>query len=181
MAALAPVTVSVVNGMESSVLGPISVGVVVDAITAVQGTTRMIAPRSRRALHMAAKRGLLLVAHRGGVLIGWAMGEPSGPGVVELGSLYVVPESRDGVAMRDLTALGTSLRPTSVVVTMDRRFAQWLRNEWGFEQSTLWGVTCATRGAFLARRLAPWRLIAAIRHVTEGSPCYLIRREVDGL
>ena len=155
---------------------PAVVEALVDAIVAAQCTTLAVAPRSRRALRRAAARGMLIAAHRGEVLIGWAIAEPSGRGVVELGSLYVVPDSRDGRAVRELTALGTALSGTAVVVTMDPRFATWLRREWDFEPSTLWRVVLLTRGAFLARRLALRRLVAALRHVTAGSPRYLVRR-----
>lgn len=171
MAAVTPVTAAVVSGDASAVI---------DAIIAGQRATNAVAPRSRRALRRAASRGLLLAAHSGDSLIGWAIAEPSGTGVVELGSLYVVPERRDGSAVRELTALGTSLSGTSVVVTMDQRFAQWLQREWAFAPSSLWGVTRVTRGAFLARRLAPWRLVAAVRHVAAGSPHYLVRRDPGG-
>lgn len=171
MAALAPVTVSVVSGGSSAVTDAI-----VEAIVAAQRTTRAVAPRSRRALHRAASRGLLIAAHSSEALIGWVIAEPSGPCVVELGSLYVLPERRDGLAVRELTALGTALSGTSVVVTMDARFARWLQREWGFAQSSLWGVTRVTRGMFIIRRLAPWRLVAALRHVASGSPHYLVRR-----
>ena len=170
MAALVPVTAGIVSGA-----GLADVEAVVDAIVAAQRTTQAVAPRSRRALRRAATHGRLMVAHRGEELIGWAIAEPSGRGVVELGSLYVVPDSRDGRAVRELTALGTALSGTAVVVTMDPRFALWLRREWDFEPSTLWRVVLLTRGAFLARRLAPRRLVAALRHVTAGSPQYLVR------
>lgn len=170
MAAVTPVIAGVVSGEASAVI---------DAIIAVQRTTSAVAPRSRRVLRLAARRGLLIAAHSGVSLVGWAIAEPCGKGVVELGSLYVLPDRRDGSAVRELTALGTSLSGTSVVVTMDRRFAQWLRREWAFAPSNLWGVTRATRGMFLLRRLAPWRLTAAVRHVAAGSPHYLIRSETS--
>ncbi len=170
MADVTPVAAGVVSGTVPAV-----VEAIVDAIVAAQRTTLAVAPRSRRALRRAAARGMLIAAHRGEDLIGWAIAEPSGRGVVELGSLYVVPTSRDGLALRELTALGTALSSTAVVVTMDPRFAVWLRREWDFESSTLWRVVLLTRGAFLARRLAPWRLVAALRHVTAGSPHYLVR------
>ena len=170
MAAVAPVVASVVNSDTTAV-----VDAIVDAIVRAQRSTTSIAPRSRRALHKAADRGLLIAAHRGGVLVGWAIAEPSGAGVVELGSLFVLPGVRDGYAVRELTALGTALSGTCVVVTMDARLARWLRREWDFAPSTLWEVIKVTRGTFLVRRLAPWRLVAALRHVATGSPHYLIR------
>lgn len=171
MVAVTPVTAAVVTSGASAV---------VEAVLRAQRTTDAVAPRSRRALRRATRRGLLIAAHREGALVGWAIAEPSGRGVVELGSLYVLPDSRDGRALRALTALGTSLGDTSVVVTMDARFARWLRREWGFAPSTLWGVVRVTRGAFLARRVAPWRLVAALRHVAAGSPHYLVRASVGG-
>lgn len=131
--------------------------------------------RSRRALRAAARRGRLLVAYRADALAGWALAEPCGRGVNELGFLVVLPGFRDGVALRELTAAAVGLRRWSVVVTMDERFARWVIDEWGFVRTSLGGVTCRSRGMFVLRRLAPSRLRTALSRVSAGSPIYLIR------
>lgn len=131
--------------------------------TAPAGAT--VAPRSRRALSRAAREGRLLAAERDGELAGWVLVEPCVPGTVELGGMYVLPRHRQGEVFRALTAAALSLHPRALVVTMDARFAAWLVREHGFTRSSLWGLTLASWGMFLWRRVAPWRLRAALAHV----------------
>lgn len=124
-----------------------------------------VAPRSRRTLNRAARQGRLLCAERDGELAGWVLVEPCRPGTVELGGMYVLPRHRQGDVFRTLTAAALSLHPRALVVTMDARFAAWLVREHGFTRSSLWGLTLASWGMFLWRRVAPWRLRAALAHV----------------
>lgn len=147
----------------------------VDAILEVQAADPAVAPRSRSWLQRAASKGLVLAAYEDGELAGWALSEPCTRTTTELGGLYVLPRHRDGLAVRALTRAGLALTPRSVVVTMDGRFARWLLSDWGFRETTLTGIVRASRGMFLARRLAPWRLRAAVSHVRSAKPRYLVR------
>ncbi len=150
-------------------------GALIDAIIAVQAADATVAPRSRRWLERAVGKGLVLAAHVDGELAGWALSEPCTRTTTELGGLYVVPAHRDGLVVRELTRAGLALTPRSVVVTMDGRFARWLLADWGFRETTLGGMVRASRGMFLVRRLAPWRLRAAVGHVRAAQPRYLVR------
>lgn len=152
-------------------------GALVEAILAVQAADAAVAPRSRAWLQRAARKGLVLAAYDDGELAGWALSEPCTRTTTELGGLYVLPGHRDGLVVRALTRAGLALTPRSVVVTMDGRFARWLLADWGFRETTLAGIVQASRGVFLIRRLAPWRLRAAVGHVRAAKPRYLIRDE----
>ncbi len=106
--------------------------------------------------------------------VGWVIAEPCTPRTTELGGMFVLAEHRDGNAFRQITAYALAMQPRSIVVTMDSRFAAWLLRTWDFTETTLWGVTRASAGVFLWRRLSPWRLRAALRHVANAKPRYLI-------
>lgn len=151
------------------------VNAVVERIIAASARVPEVTLRSRGRLLAAARNRRLLVAQSADAVAGWALAEPCGPGVNELGLLVVLPGFRDGDALRELTAVGVGLRRWSVVVTMDERFARWLVADWGFVRTGLRGITLKTRGMFLLRRLAPSRLRAALARVKGGSPIYLIR------
>ena len=147
----------------------------VSTILATQLTDAAVAPRSRRSLERAAKAGRIVAAYGPDEsLVGWVLSEPCIPGTTELGAMYVLPQHRDGKAFRQLTTMALGLRPRSIVVTMDGRFAQWLLNEWQFRESTLWGVAKASWGVFVLRRLSPRRLRAAFVHVRDAKPRYLV-------
>jgi hypothetical protein len=147
----------------------------VATILAAQQADATVAPRSRRALTRAAGSGRLVAAYdHAGTPVGWVLSEPCTPRTTELGAMYVLPGHRDGKAFRELTTYALAMRPKSIVVTMDGRFAQWLLDEWHLTETTLWGVTRASAGVFLVRRLAPWRLRAALGHVKQATPRYLI-------
>lgn len=149
--------------------------ILVDAIMAAQQADASVAPRSRRALARGARTGRLVVAYDSeGQPVGWVLSEPCTARTTEWGAMYVVAQYRDGRAFRQLTAYALAMRPRSIVVTMDQRFADWLLREWNFTESSLWGVTAASAGVFLWRRMAPWRLVAALRHVAGSAPRYLI-------
>jgi hypothetical protein len=167
---------------------------VVEAILAAQRSDPAVAPRSRAWLMRAARRGCIIAAydaathdaaphdaapHDTASLVGWVLSEPCTPHTTELGGLYVLPGSRDGEVVRELTRAGLALRPRSLVVTMDPRFAQWLLADWDFTEITLPGMVRASRGMFLVRRLSPWRMRAALGHVRTGQPRYLIREAND--
>lgn len=152
------------------------VNALVDAIMRAQEADDAVAPRSRRSLARAARRGRILAAYRDAQpqAVGWVLVEPCTSRTAELGGLYVIPAHRDGHAFRAITRAALALRPRSIVVTMDARFADWLGREWHMRETTLWGATRASGGMFLLRRLAPGRVRAALRHATQGTPRYLI-------
>ena len=148
---------------------------VVEQILAASAQIPEVTVRSRRGLRSAAREQRLLVAYRDDAVAGWALAEPCGREVNELGLLVVLPGFRDGAALRELTSAGVSLRRWSVVVTMDQRFARWLISDWGFVRTGLRGMIAKSRGMFLLRRISPGRLWTAVSRVSGGTPIYLIR------
>lgn len=134
-----------------------------------------ITPRPLRELRRALRAGRLVVAEEGEELLGWFLSEPCGPGLHELGYLFVEPGARGAGVLHELLLTGFALDEVAVAVTFRADFAALLQRKYGFRRSSLGGVIVASRGWFLWRRLAPRRLVTALQRTSAGGAHYLIR------
>jgi phytol kinase len=122
-----------------------------------------ITARSLSSLERALADGRLVVASDGDEIVAWFLSEPSGPGVHELGFLYVEPQRRSEAILPAMLDLALTLDDTAVAVTFRADFAAWLIGSRGFRRATLGEVARMSRGRFLWHRLAPRRLWIALR------------------
>jgi len=148
---------------------------IADAVVARASSEPQITARPRRTLLRALRHGRLVVAFDGADLVGWFLSEPCGPGVHELGFIFVAPEARADAVLLDLLDAALAIEPRAVAVTFNPSFARWLIGSRGFRRVSLAGVTRVSRGWFLARRLAPGRLSTALRRTTAAEAWYLVR------
>jgi hypothetical protein len=147
---------------------------IADAVIARASAEPEITARPRRTLLRALRHGRLVVAFDGAELVGWFLSEPCGPGVHELGFIFVAPAARGDAVLLDLLDAAVAIEPRAVAVTFNPSFARWLIRSRGFRRVSLAGVTRVSRGWFLARRLAPGRLSTALRRTTAAEAWYLV-------
>ena len=152
-------------------------GRVVAEILALAATDSHITARSARSLRRALRGDRLVVAfgdEDDQAVVGWFLSEPCGPGVHELGFIFVDPSVRGHAVFIDLLDLALAIDGRAVSVTFRADFASWLIRSRGFRRVTLGEAARVSRGWFLLRRLAPGRLGTALRRTSSGEAWYLV-------
>jgi hypothetical protein len=134
-----------------------------------------ITPRPLRTLERALRRGRLVVALDGDRVAGWFLSEPCGPGVHELGFIFVDRGLRGDGVFLEMLDLALALEPRAVSVTFRPSFARWLIRARGFRRVSLAEAAVASRGLFVLRRFAPGRLGVALHRTSEAEAWYLVR------
>jgi hypothetical protein len=119
-----------------------------------------------------------VVARDGEAIVSWVLSESCGPGIHELGYLFVEPSHRSGAVFLEIVDAAISLRPRAIMVTTNRRFADWLIHTGRFRRVGLVGILAASRGMFAVRRLAPRRFAEARRQVRSARPIFLFHEKV---
>ena len=149
-------------------------GRVVAEILALAATDPHITARSARSLRRALRDDRLVVAFDDESVAGWFLSEPCGPGVHELGFIFVHPSVRGDAVFIDMLNLALAIDGRAVSVTFRADFAGWLIRSKGFRRVGLGEATRLSRGWFLLRRLAPGRLGTALRRTSSGEAWYLV-------
>ena len=149
-------------------------GCVVAEILALAATDSHITARSARSLRRALRDDRLIVAFDDEAVVGWFLSEPCGPGVHELGFIFVDPSVRGRAVFIDMLTLALAIDGRAVSVTFRADFAGWLIRSRGFRRVTLGEAARVSRGWFLLRRLAPGRLGTALRRTSSGEAWYLV-------
>jgi len=154
---------------------------VVEQILALAATDGHITARPARSLRRALRDDRLVVAFDGEAVafdgeavVGWFLSEPCGPGVHELGFIFVHPSVRGDAVFIEMLNLALAIEGRAVSVTFRADFAGWLIRSKGFRRVGLGEATRLSRGWFLLRRLAPGRLGTALRRTSSGEAWYLV-------
>lgn len=147
---------------------------VVEQILELAATDGHITARPARSLRRALRDDRLVVAFDGEAVVGWFLSEPCGPGVHELGFIFVHPSVRGDAVFIEMLNLALAIEGRAVSVTFRADFAGWLIRSKGFRRVSLGEATRLSRGWFLLRRLAPGRLGTALRRTSSGEAWYLV-------
>lgn len=149
---------------------------VIGAIVKVAKTSPDITPRSHKTLQTLAKRGKIAVAFDGKKTVGWLIAEPLGTSIEELGMAYVLTDYRRKDILKRLIEILEDRCQTQVFATYIPEIVTHMKTVHGFEKSTLAGVTLATKGRFLTKRLSP-KVIKSIGSRLNKAPAYYALRK----
>lgn len=161
--------VSVITEINSSNLES-----VINKIQNVCRSEPNLSPRPKNQLISAYQQSRLLLAMNNSSLVGWILRLPYANKSQELAAAYVEDAHRSNGIFTKLLREAIKEADISIIVTFNKRLANYLLNKRGFKKSSLWEVVKISNGQFLIERLKLERLFAIFNNYKRSSPTYLI-------
>ena len=153
--------------------------IVINKIQKACKTNPDLSPRTKNELMTACKDKTLIVAMNNSSLVGWVLRLPYTNGSQEIAAAYVVDSHRSKGVFTKLVNEATKQAKVSLLVTFNKKLANYLINKQDFKRSSLWGAVKISKGQFLFDRLNINRLIAIAKHFSKSNPTYLIFNRND--
>ena len=139
-----------------------------------------LSPRSKKELTRAYKEGRLLLAQGKSYTegksytVGWLLRIPYNEESQELAAGYVLESYRTSGVFKKLLQEAFKHATISIIVTFNKRFANYLLNKIGFKRSSLWETARISKGKFLLERAKFIRIKTIIKHYQTNKPIYTI-------
>ena len=153
--------------------------IVINKIQKACITNPNLSPRTKNELMTACKDKRLIIAINNSSPVGWLLRLPYANGSQELAAAYVVDSHRSKGIFTKLVNEATKQVKVSLLVTFNKKLANYLINKQDFKRSSLWGAVKISKGQFLFDRLNINRLIAIAKHFSKSNPTYLIFNRND--
>ena len=136
-----------------------------------------LSPRPMNELENAYKRKHLLIAFNGSSAVGWLLRIPYNNSCQELAAGYVLEKYRSQGIFEKLLLAALPYLNSSIIVTFNYRFANYLLQKMSFEESSLIEAVKLSKGKFLINRIKFDRIKAIKNHYQTGKPIYVIYRQ----
>lgn len=146
----------------------------IDKIYKTCATEPNLSYRPKKELLEAYNGDRLLIATDRAIITGWLLIVPYNKNFQELATGYVVESYRSKGVFNKLLQEAFDYAPTSLIVTFNQPFADYLLRKIGFKNSSLWEAIILSRGKFLLNRLNIGRLKAIRKHYKTGKPVYTV-------
>lgn len=146
----------------------------IDEIYKVSLVQPELTPRSKEKLEELARNLNLALVYQNEQLVGWALIEPVGKNLVEVGMLFIKPEARSAAAFADLMSLIAKRREKVIIASYDQKLIRYLVRSWKAKQISLLQVIWLTRGRFILKRLDRNSRTAISRKVKSRKPLYAL-------
>lgn len=127
--------------------------VILEKIFEITSAEPRLTPRSLEKLKRLARDKNVLVAYVDGQLSGWAIREPLGGKVYELGLFYVMPQFRSEDVFSHLCPALLSRSGTYIFATYNARLMNLAKQKFGFRETKLVELALKSRGRFITKRL----------------------------